>query len=245
MSEYKLPLDKLIPALLKFQAECPSIPKDKENPFFKNKDTGKKAMYADLATIIEITKDARTRNGLAFTQVLSGPCLITYLFHESGQQIMSEITMTKDPKSPQAFGSELTYARRYALSAILGVAAEDDDDGNGASGPPATNKNTPASTTTPPAAAKPPTSEAGTKNDGPVMANAAQISQIGKKAKALGWSTEDLTAELALSYDSPDGSKTLTMEKAKLFLETLNALLDAKKPVTTLGGITGTDVTQD
>ena len=49
MSEYKLPLDKLIPALIKFQGECPPIPKDKENPFFKNKDTGKKAMHVPNA----------------------------------------------------------------------------------------------------------------------------------------------------------------------------------------------------
>lgn len=133
MSEYPMPLDKLIPALIRFQSECPLIPKDKENPFFRNKDTGKKAMYADLATILDTTKEARTKNGLAVTQTLSGCSLITYLFHESGQRLISEMSLTKEPKNPQSFGSELTYARRYALSAILGIAAEDDDDGNSAS----------------------------------------------------------------------------------------------------------------
>ena len=133
MSEYALPLDKLIPALIKFQAECPAIPKDKENPFFKNKDTGKKAMYADLATIIEIVKVPLSNNGLCVTQPVHGEILETYLYHVSGQFIKSEMKINNEKNNAQGFGSGLTYARRYALSSILGITADEDDDGNGAS----------------------------------------------------------------------------------------------------------------
>ena len=156
MSEYPLPYDKIIPALIKFQAECPPVPKDKENTFFKKAD-GSCSKYADIATILEITKEPRTKNGLAVTQLIRNETLETYLFHESGQFLRSEMLITNDKKSAQGFGSGLTYARRYALSAILGIAADEDDDGNGAGEPKQAEKQQGQRTNTPPAAKNPPT----------------------------------------------------------------------------------------
>ena len=58
--------------------------------------------------------------------------LITQISHASGQWIRSQFTMLPTKFDPQAYGSALTYCRRYALSAMCGVAAVDDD-GNAAS----------------------------------------------------------------------------------------------------------------
>src|SRR5665647_1461668 len=169
-------LTQLIPALVKFQSECPSIPKDKENPFFENKVTHKKCMYADLLTIVEKTRKPLSDNGLSVLQLVNKGTLETVLYHTSGQILESEMDLLNDKNTMQGLGSAITYARRYAMSTILGIVTEEDDDGNGASGTPASPPKSSPGTTTPPPAAKPPTSEAGTKNDGPVMANAAQIS---------------------------------------------------------------------
>lgn len=136
MGEYQLPLDKLIPALINFQAECPAIVKDKENTFITEKNKGKKAMYADLASINETIKKTLSANGLAVTQPIRGGVLETYLYHSSGQFIKSEFALSTEGKASQAVGSEITYMRRYCLCAVLGIAADDDDDGNGASGAP-------------------------------------------------------------------------------------------------------------
>jgi hypothetical protein len=71
-------------------------------------------------------------NGLAFVQTISDGVLHTRLLHTSGQWIASEHPLPMSGK-PQEIGSALTYARRYSLSALLGIAADEDDDANAAS----------------------------------------------------------------------------------------------------------------
>jgi hypothetical protein len=67
-----------------------------------------------------------------------GVAVRTMLLHTSGQWIASRYVMPiGDKLTPQAIGSAITYARRYALSAIVGIAPDDDDDGNAASVTPA------------------------------------------------------------------------------------------------------------
>jgi hypothetical protein len=127
-------IDKLIEALAKAQGEFEPIVKDTTNPFFKNK-------YADLATIIASTKVALSKYGLSVLQ----PPLVdahtagvrTILAHASGQYISTDLMLPAAQGSKfdcQTVGSALTYARRYALQAILGVAADVDEDGNLAAG---------------------------------------------------------------------------------------------------------------
>ena len=60
--------------------------------------------------------------------------LVTTLHHTSGQWIRGYYPVTAVKADPQAMGSAITYARRYALSAIVGVVSEDDDDGESAMG---------------------------------------------------------------------------------------------------------------
>lgn len=116
-------------ALSKFQGEVPTVLKASTNPFFKSK-------YADLSIIMETVKEYLSKNGLSITQTLEPSekvRLATTLIHTSGQWISSTIELLPKDVTPQAYGSAITYARRYALSALIGVVSDEDDDGNAAS----------------------------------------------------------------------------------------------------------------
>ena len=119
----------LAKALSQAQAQFKSIKRECSNPFFRSR-------YADLAAIIDATRDALSKNGLAVVQTVSpGESLEleTTLMHESGEWLSSKLVLKPKADDPQAAGSAMTYARRYSLGAILNVASEDDDDGNSAS----------------------------------------------------------------------------------------------------------------
>lgn len=104
------------------------IAKSASNPFFKSK-------YADLPSILEAIKKPMKDNGLSITQFPSGTNgLSTLLMHTSGEWIEDNFTMTPVDNKPQTAGSWITYMRRYAIGAVLGLSTEVDDDGNFASG---------------------------------------------------------------------------------------------------------------
>jgi ERF superfamily len=121
-------------AFISAQKEFSPAVKSVSNPFFKSK-------YADLSVCIEAVMDALNNHGLGLLQVThdrgassSGVCVETVLIHESGTQISGGLFhMPAIKEDPQAYGSALTYARRYSLMATCGIAPEDDD-GNSASG---------------------------------------------------------------------------------------------------------------
>lgn len=117
--------NELAKALAKAQGQMGHAVKDSLNPHFKNK-------YADLASVLDAIRKPFSENGLSVSQVIEGNELHTYLMHESGQFIVSKMPIIPQQNTPQAYGSALTYARRYSLSAIAGV-TQDDDDGNAAS----------------------------------------------------------------------------------------------------------------
>lgn len=95
--------------------------------------------YAPLPNIIDATRPALVKYELACTQIvdfINGQCvLITMLIHSSGEFQKGHYPLP-DPavKKPQEFASYLTYARRYQMQSMLGVAADEDDDGNLANG---------------------------------------------------------------------------------------------------------------
>jgi hypothetical protein len=120
-------IDLLSAALVEFNKTAPEIKKNSINPHFKNR-------YADLASIIEATRTLLANAGLSVVQLPDGDDLITRLVHKSGQWISSRTALKFTKQDAQGYGSALTYARRYALSAILNLAA-DDDDGEAASRP--------------------------------------------------------------------------------------------------------------
>lgn len=116
-------------ALCKAQQNFKPAIKDTANPFFKSK-------YADLASIWDACKDALAANELFVSQSTditeTGPIMVTKVFHITGEYIESKTPIiSKSMTDPQAFGSAMTYTRRYALAAILGIIT-DDDDGEGA-----------------------------------------------------------------------------------------------------------------
>lgn len=121
---------ELAKALAKAQGEITGAIKDADNPFFNSR-------YADLASVWDACRLPLSRNGLSIVQMPevleTGITVETMLLHASGEFISSTITMKPMKPDPQGIGSCVTYARRYALSAMVGIAPEDDD-GNAASG---------------------------------------------------------------------------------------------------------------
>lgn len=132
-------IGKLAEALAKAQGEIKSAVKGKENPFFKS-------TYADLAAVMEACRAALSKNNIAVTQTtdfepaLPGSIpaviwIVTTLMHSSGEWIIGKYLLNPIKNDPQSVGSAMTYGRRYALAAMVGVVAEnEDDDGEGAHG---------------------------------------------------------------------------------------------------------------
>jgi hypothetical protein len=114
----------LAAALSKAQADITGALKDSSNPFFKSK-------YADLASCWDACRKQLAANGLCVIQTTgmtdAGLVLITTLAHSSGEWILGHLPVAAKDSSPQAQGSGITYARRYALAAIVGLAQIDDD----------------------------------------------------------------------------------------------------------------------
>jgi hypothetical protein len=115
--------DSLASALAKLQADLPRITKDAQ---------GQRARYADLADITQALLPRLAKLGLVWTccPTISdaGRFVLRYaLIHaESGDEYSGEYPLAEG--NPQQQGSEITYAKRYALCAVTGVAPDDDDD---------------------------------------------------------------------------------------------------------------------
>ena len=103
---------------------------NKTNPHFRSR-------YADLAAVRDAIIPVFNRHGLSIiqsptTDAFSGFGLETRLIHSSGEEMVWNFPLPGDVTKMQAIGSAISYARRYTLSAIAGVASEEDDDGNAA-----------------------------------------------------------------------------------------------------------------
>ena len=118
-------ISSLAKALITFHVKVDKIGKDSTNPFFKSK-------YASLSNILDAITIPLNESGLSFSQLPSGDNgLVTILIHaDSGEFIQAEYSMKPVKDDPQGRGSVITYQRRYALAAILGLNIDEDDDGN-------------------------------------------------------------------------------------------------------------------
>lgn len=129
---------KLAAALAAAQGEMTAIVKDKTAKVQTKSGASYSFDYADLGSVLDAVKPALNKHGIALLQPgrVEGDKVITetVLAHSSGEWISSEFAVKPDDLSPQKVGSALTYGRRYALSAMIGVFSEEDDDGNAASG---------------------------------------------------------------------------------------------------------------
>lgn len=115
-------------ALIDFQSKVSKIDKDSNNPFFKSK-------YASLSHIQESIQKPLSDAGIAYSQFPEGSNgLTTILIHaESGEYMQSTYEMKPTKDDPQGRGSTITYQKRYALAAALGLNIDDDDDANAGS----------------------------------------------------------------------------------------------------------------
>lgn len=120
-------------ALAKAQSDIRAALKDRSNDHFHSQ-------YATLASVWDACRGPLTANGFAVVQLPRADgakvTVETRLLHESGHEIVGELTLQARAADTQAVGSAITYARRYGLASMVGV-APDDDDGNSATGKPA------------------------------------------------------------------------------------------------------------
>lgn len=128
----------LYAALARAQANFARVIKNRVNPAFKSR-------YADIEAILAAVRPALNAQGIFLCQrVINGPDRVsceTVLLHVSGEELAGgavSIPLPRGSKNEaQALGSAITYARRYSLSATLGISADDDDDGNACAAAPA------------------------------------------------------------------------------------------------------------
>lgn len=120
--------DKIADAMAKAQTEIGTLQRNKN---------GHNYQYADLAAVLDCIREPLAKYGLTIWQCPeytenSELCPITtYVIHASGQMLVNTyavpVTVIKSNNDVQAYGSAITYARRYALMALMNLAAEDDD----------------------------------------------------------------------------------------------------------------------
>lgn len=123
-------ISALSKALVAAQAEFPTIPKNSRAYGY---------MYANLDDIVQAVRPILARHGLCFVQSVEtrrdgAVFLFTRLMHETAQFIESrvrlpDITNTKN-NAAQVLGMSITYMRRYALCAMLGITSDEDTDAN-------------------------------------------------------------------------------------------------------------------
>ena len=118
-------INDIAKALAAAQAEITGAKKSGMNPHLKSK-------YADLEDAWDAIREPLSKNGLSVWQGIvpqdDGPALRTLLMHQSGQWLESIMPMVfKDASNPQVVGTVISYYRRYALKAAVGLYDTDDD----------------------------------------------------------------------------------------------------------------------
>lgn len=234
---------KLAAALAKAQGKIAAPLKRRKVDFLDNKNRRVHYNYADLADVIDCIRKPLKEHGLAILHKLgyspSGQMygMTTILMHESGE-FESAWYPLPDPLNgeirPQEFGSALTYARRYSLTALLGIASEEDDDGQSAAPAGKEKKAAPKSSSA--AAQKSPVTpkgSQGTDSTGPgslpgfnstvEAPKAPSVDQIGRLfaiAKAREWTEENVRAIMETAF-SVTSTKNLSIDQYDLLVDTI------------------------
>ncbi|HEX8965858.1 MAG TPA: ERF family protein [Patescibacteria group bacterium] len=119
-------INELTTAMTKAQLQIKNAVKNKKNPHLKSK-------YADITSTIEAAKEALSNNGLSIFQgpdIIDGKNVLRTILSHTGGQWISSITPLITPRNDmQSLGTAITYARRYAYAAMVGIVTEEDDDG--------------------------------------------------------------------------------------------------------------------
>lgn len=121
-------MENIAKALAAAQTEMGKAQKDSTNPHFRSK-------YADLGNVMDACLPALNKHGIAVIQTMEGSdigrFMVTRFIHESGESLDCPVPLIIGKNDMQGLGSAMTYARRYGLMALAGI-APDDDDGNAA-----------------------------------------------------------------------------------------------------------------
>lgn len=137
MEQNQPSISKLAEALAKAQGKIKTPVKNQTVRLEFSGGRSKEYKYADLASVIDAIREPLAENGLAYFHKM-GNCetvfgMRTILVHSSGEKVDTWYPLPDPTKTKaQDFGSAMTYARRYSLSSLLGIASDDDDDGQGA-----------------------------------------------------------------------------------------------------------------
>jgi hypothetical protein len=205
---------ELAKALVQAQADFGPLVKGSKNEFFRSK-------YSDLSAVMDVIRGPLHEHGLCFVQTNEPDepgfiTLETTLIHTSGEWVAGRIRMPLVKSDPQGYGSAMTYARRYALQAILGLAAEDDDAESATQRKAPVDRSKPEKPPSPPAEPQtPPTGQ-----ETPITA--PQRKKLWAMMTEAGLDKDDAKA----FYDRI-GPKT--SKDASVFIESFPALLDVWK----------------
>jgi hypothetical protein len=208
--------NKIAEALCKAQLEFTTLTKSK-TARIRTKTGGEYTYkYADLSDLIDATRPALAKNGIAMVQVILGDSLTTMLIHSSGQRIESFFKIPVN-LSPQEFGSALTYYRRYTMGSILGIAGEEDDDGAGAE---ATHKEAPRRAAPQRAPAPPPEPHDDFPKDynpaPPDVISEAQCTRMYTIARKNGWNDQAIKGFLSTRYKVASSRDILKADYEKI-----------------------------
>lgn len=132
---------KLAEALAKAQLEIQNAEKNAEAELvFKDGAARRLLRYADLAAVMNVIREPLAKQGLVLMQFPTtdkdGVTVLGRLVHSSGEYVENSLWLPVPIKTPQGYGSTITYCRRYQASAMIGVAQEDDDGQAAVGGPP-------------------------------------------------------------------------------------------------------------
>lgn len=118
-------IKELVAALSKVQRKLETAKFNRINPYFKNR-------YADFASCMDVCRVPLSENGFSvmhFCETINDKLfLVTMLAHVSGQWIKSYFPINPVKMDSQSIGSAMTYAKRYSLSAMLGIVSDEEDD---------------------------------------------------------------------------------------------------------------------
>lgn len=193
-------------ALVEALAEMPDPVKNSDNPAFKR--DGIPMRYADLEATLDACKPVLAAVGIAVMQMpvsdAGGLGVHTILVGHGDTMDCGSFTLPLEAQTPQKAAGAITYARRYALTALFGLAQEDDD-ANGVSAPHAAPKAAPAA-----------------------LATENQRKAVCAKAKALGMTDKQLAASIRRDYPKKTHPDELTKAEASALMDKMQAAIDAK-----------------
>lgn len=220
-------------ALAAFQAELPKVGKDNTARVTSDKGPGYTYRYADLSEISPVVLPLLAKHGLGWTtrptMTHDGKFVLRYaLTHTSGDALDGDYPLPNPASSPQVLGSAITYARRYALCAVTGVAPGDDDDDAAAASRaterpaqrPRSNHPTPAANDREPA--NPPADRPANGN-GPIPSRqvAAALALLRQTCETNKWSLDKVSRLYADQHGGADIRDAQSMREIEEFRKSL------------------------